>query len=108
MRTRSAALIATLLFLSACGGGAGRTPTSPSTAISVAAGQPTGQHTAGSVSWSCFTSTTGNPFGPAGCASASQTTSRVLPSAASPLNAPNGPTNLSANVSGSVVTLNWI
>ena len=81
----------------------------PSTAISMAAGQPaTGANAAGSVSWSCFTSAgPGNPFGPAGCPSARQTTSRVLPSAASPINAPGGPTGLSASVSGSVVTLNW-
>jgi predicted phage tail protein len=64
----------------------------------------------GSISWSCFTSggTTGT-FGPAGCSSARQTTSRLLPSAtsAAAIVAPNAPSNLAATVSGSTVTLNW-
>jgi hypothetical protein len=63
---------------------------------------------AGTVSWSCFTSAvTPRTFGPAGCSSARQTTSRFVPAAGAPVAAPGAPSNLSATVSGSTVTLNW-
>src|SRR6266851_8385751 len=111
MRTRSAVLVcATLLSISGCGGGDSRMPAAPSTGIHLvpASGAPGPQSSAVTVSWSCFTNAGSiGTFGTGACASARQTTSRFLPAAGSPISAPGVPTNLSATVSGSVVTLNW-
>jgi hypothetical protein len=63
---------------------------------------------ASSVSWSCFSRLGGTAatFGVSGCPAA-RVTLRALTGAA-PLVAPSAPSGLSATVTGSTVTLNWI
>jgi hypothetical protein len=109
MRIRSLVVIsATLVCVSACGGGSTRAPLAPSAGLAVVqGGAPAGQATSAvPVSWACFTNEAPGTFGPAGCASR-VTTARLLPSAAAAITAPNAPSNLTATVSGSVVTLSW-
>lgn len=93
-----------LLAASACGRGTSPLPTTPSTAITVAAPAASNQGVS-SVSWPCFTQTAGRAggFGASGCPSGPVTTARVTTSAM----APPAPSNLSTSVSGSTVTLSW-
>jgi len=112
MRIRSLLVTtASMLCLFACGGGNTRQPLAPSaTGLSVVPnGAPAGPVTSSvQVSWACFTAM-GAPgtFCPSGCGSP-VTTARLLPSVTrAAVNAPNAPTNLTATVSGSIVTLNW-
>jgi hypothetical protein len=107
----SAPALAALVFLSACGGGASRSPTAPSSGISVAQVPGTGAAGpsigASSVSWSCFSRLGGatGTFGVSGCP-APRVTLRALAGAA-PLVAPAAPSGLSGTVTGSTVTLTW-
>jgi len=101
--------VAALIALSSCGGGASRAPAAPSTGlniIQIAGGSAPGG--ASTVSWSCFSRVggTAGTFGAPGCP-APRVTLRALTKSAE-VAAPAAPSALSATVTGSTVTLNWI
>jgi hypothetical protein len=104
MRRSVGFIAAALLCLSACSSDTGRAPTAPSTGIAVAP-PDAAAGASGAVSWSCFTARGGGAFGAGSCVGR-VTVARVLPAVAA-LTAPGAPTNLTATVNGSTVTLNW-
>jgi hypothetical protein len=103
-------VIASLLCLSACGGGSSKLPNAPTTTLRVTPASGTAGPIAapGTVSWSCFANggVKNAAFGAAGCATHA-TTVRFASATAGPLVAPGVPSGFTATASGSVVTLAW-